>query len=66
MSGIAEPACLLASPDLRNSAAQPQTPLVSGVAPAMAQTRWKIVQTSERQGAGLAVVLELHFHFLVG
>lgn len=61
------PACSLpAYPDLRNSAVQPQTPLVNGLAPAMAHSRWKIVQTSERQGAGSAVVLELHFQFLVG
>lgn len=60
MSGIAEPACLPArslpaSLDLWTSAVQPQTPLVSGVAPAMAQTRWKILQMSERAaGSGVS------------
>lgn len=60
MSGVAEPACPLpASPDLRTRSVQPQTPLVCGVAPAMAQSPWKIMQTSERRAAGLAAVLEL-------
>ncbi len=46
------PACSLpASPDLWTSTIQPQTPLVSGVAPAMAETPWKIMQTSERRGS---------------
>lgn len=68
MSGIAEPpACSLpASVDLWTSAAQPQTPLVSGVAPAMAQTAWKIMHTSEQQAARLAGVPELYFRFQVG
>ncbi|KAK5877255.1 hypothetical protein CesoFtcFv8_024779 [Champsocephalus esox] len=48
MSGVAEPACSLpSSPDLWSSSVQPQTPLVSGVSPAMAQTPWKIMQRSE-------------------
>lgn len=48
------PACSLpASSDLWTSRVRPQTPLVSGVSPAMAQTAWKIVQTGEWRGAGL-------------
>lgn len=63
-SGIVELACLPAYLDLWACAVQPQTPLVSGAAPAMAQALWKIMQMSEQREASSAVVLRLHFLFL--
>lgn len=55
MSGIAESAFVTAFLDLRTSAVQPQTPLVSGAVPAMAMTLWKMMQANEYQAEGLAV-----------